>query len=149
MDKKSNLLSHLKKQVMALKNQLEVIEHHKSQKASKHTQNSHNRSVSHSSRFDSSHLDSSYLNRGIRKFYDAHPKFKNIAQLIRDKSARERTPKFSSQRKAENEKTKLNFSNEMPEQSRSRSKSPNPLTGEGYSDRQRGKRTRYETRTAR
>lgn len=54
-----------------------------------------------------------------------------------------RTPKFSSQRKAEYEKTKENFKTQMPEQSRSRSRSPNPLTGQGYSDKKNGIKTNF------
>ena len=54
-----------------------------------------------------------------------------------------RTPKISSQRKAEYEKTKQNFKTEMPEQSRSRSRSPNPVTGQGYSDKKNGIKTNF------
>jgi hypothetical protein len=101
MDKKTNLLSNLKKQVLILKSQLEGLEHSKAHLHSKHIRTSHNKSVSHSSRFDSTNLDSSYLNRGIKKFALGDSKFKNIAQIIKEKSSLERTPKFSSQRKAE------------------------------------------------
>jgi hypothetical protein len=101
MDKKTNLLSNLKKQVMILKSQLEGLEHTKSHLNSKHANTSHNKSVSHSSRFDSINLDCSYLDRGIKKFTLGDSKFKNIAEIIKEKSTFERTPKFSSQRKAE------------------------------------------------
>lgn len=101
MDKKGHLLSSLKKQVIALKSQLEGLEHARQGKLSRHTQNqSHSKSISHASRFDSLTLDSSYLQRGIRKFPLADSKFKNIAEIIHDKSAPDRTPKFSSQRRA-------------------------------------------------
>lgn len=66
--------------------------------------------MSHSSRFDSITLDSSYLERGIKKFPLADSKFKNIAEVIHEKSSIDRVPKFSSQRRAEYERTKENFS---------------------------------------
>lgn len=111
MDKKSHLLSSLKKQVIALKSQLEGLEKTKISNISRSKHNpSHIKSISHSSRFDSLNLDSSYLERGIRKFPLADFKFRNISQVIQDKSALERTPKFSSQRKAEHLRTKENFS---------------------------------------
>ena len=101
MDKNGHLLSSLKRQVIALKSQLEGLEHAKQAKLSSHTHNqSHSKSISHSSRFDSLTLDSSYLQRGFKKFPLADSKFKNIAEVIHDKSAPDRTPKFSSQRKA-------------------------------------------------
>lgn len=129
MDKKSHLLSSLKKQVIALKSQLEGLEKSKTNQPSRHNNSQHNKSVSHSLRFDSLTLDSSYLHRGIRKFPLADSHSRNIANLIQDKSALERTPKFSSQRKAEHLRTQENFSSGVVQQPRSRSKSPNPLTG--------------------
>jgi hypothetical protein len=51
-------------------------------------------------------LDSSYLDKGIKKFYGNKDKFKNISDLINEKSQLDRRPIFSSQRKAENERTK-------------------------------------------
>jgi len=82
MDKKTNLLSNLKKQVMILKSQLEGLENRKSHIQSKHANTSHNKSISHTSRFDSINLDSSYLDRGIKKFPLADSKFKNITEII-------------------------------------------------------------------
>jgi len=87
MDKKTHLLSNLKRQVLALKNQLEGLERHKQSKLNKQSYNfKNNRSVSYSSRFDSINLDSSYLDKGIKKFYGNKDKFKNIADLINEKS---------------------------------------------------------------
>lgn len=60
------------------------------------------RSVTYSSRFDSVSLDRTYLDKGIKKFYDESHKFKNIADLIKEKSQPERRPIYSSHRKAEN-----------------------------------------------
>jgi hypothetical protein len=115
MDKKSHLLSSLKKQVIALKSQLEGLEKTKHTKLSCSSQNpAHNKSISHSSRFDSLTLDSSYLHRGIRKFPLADSKFRNISEVIQDKSVPDRTPKFSSQRQAEHLKTKKNFCSDVP-----------------------------------
>lgn len=104
MDKKGHLLSTLKKQVMILRSQLDRIVSVKYSKVSNQTHNNsrHNNSASHSPRFDSISLDSTYLERGIKKFPLTDSKFKNIAQIIREKSAIDRTPKLSSQRKAEN-----------------------------------------------
>ena len=87
MDKKTHLLSNLKRQVLALKNQLEGLERYKQSKLHRQSYNSKtNRSVSYSSRFDSTTLDSSYLDKGIKKFYGDKEKFKNIADLINEKS---------------------------------------------------------------
>lgn len=75
MEKKSLLLTTLKKQVVALKTQLEKLEtkepreprgcsrHQKQSYQSKHNQGS----VTHSSRFDSVNLDGLDLDRGKRK----------------------------------------------------------------------------------
>lgn len=107
MDKKGHLLSSLKKQVIALKSQLEGLEKTKHTKVSCSSQNpAHSKSISHASRFDSLTLDSSYLERGIRKFPLADSKFRNISEVIQDKSAIDRMPKYSSQRQAEHLKTK-------------------------------------------
>lgn len=85
MDKKTQLLSTLKKQVIALKVQLEGLEKSKSHKISRQTNNMHaHSSVSHSSRFDSINLDCSYLEkRGRKKFALVDSKFKNIAEVIK------------------------------------------------------------------
>lgn len=61
----------------------------------------HNKSISHSSRFDSVNVDTSALERGIKKFPLADSKVKNISELIKEKSTVDKIPKFSSQRKAE------------------------------------------------
>lgn len=82
------------------------MEKGKTYKNSKMTSISHHKSISHSSRFDSVTFDSSYLERGIKKFPLEDSKFKNIAQIIQEKSIVERIPKFCSQRKAEYQKTK-------------------------------------------
>jgi hypothetical protein len=108
MDKKTHLLSHLKKQVMTLRNQLDRLVNVKYSKLSNNTHNHsrHHNSASHSPRFDSISFDSTYLERGIKKYPLTDSKFKNIAQIIQEKSSDYRTPKLSSQRKAEIEKTK-------------------------------------------
>lgn len=67
MDRKSHLLSHLKKQVLTLRNQLERIVntqptlHTPNHNHSKHNNSKHNSSITHSPRFDSVSLDSTYL----------------------------------------------------------------------------------------
>lgn len=69
MDKRNHLLSNLKRQVIALKMQLEKIDknkHHTHHKQNYLSRN--NKSISHSSRFDSNAYDCSYLDKGIRKF---------------------------------------------------------------------------------
>lgn len=113
MDRKGHLLSHLKKQVITLRNQLERITQHAQLPHATSSRHNHSQSQhrqSHSPRFDSSSFDSTYLERGIRKFPLADSKFKNIAQIIEEKSKPERRPKLSSQRKAELQRTKENFS---------------------------------------
>jgi hypothetical protein len=46
---------------------------------------------------------------------------------------------------AEDKKTKENFSIDVKESKVNRSKSPNPVTGEGYSDKKKGIKTRFES----
>lgn len=68
MQKKTTLLTDLKKQVLILKTQLDNID--------KSRQNNHDRSnnsinrsaLSQSSRFNTSSYDSTYLDRGVKKF---------------------------------------------------------------------------------
>lgn len=62
MDRKAHLLSSLKKQVLQLKTQLDLIEKNKKHDRSRH------RSVTESSRFNSNTYDSSYLDKGVKKF---------------------------------------------------------------------------------
>ena len=106
MDKKAYLLSTLKRQVMALKTQLQNIEsvksHHRS-KWSQHQQShqrsphSNHRSTSHSSRFQSNAAE---FDRGIKMCKTPEKEYRNIQQMIHDKSRVERMPHFSSQRRA-------------------------------------------------
>lgn len=128
MDRKGHLLSHLKRQVISLRNQLERITH-SPLPASRQNQSTSQHRQSHSPRFDSSSYDSTYLERGIRKFPLTDSKFKNISQIIEEKSKPERRPPLSIQRKAELQRTKENFSTEMFDSIKMRPRSPNPLTG--------------------
>jgi len=93
MDRKAHLLSSLKKQVLQLKTQLEVIERNKK------TDRSHHRSVNESSRFNSNSFDSSYLDRGVKKF-PLRDKCKNIIDVIQEKSVINKQPTLSPFRKA-------------------------------------------------
>lgn len=145
MEKKNHLLSNLKRQVIALKLQLEGLEKKKG-KSFKNHQSIHNKSITYSSRFDSVSLDCSYLDKGIKKFPEKENRFYNIAELIDKKSQPTRIPTFSSHRKQEHLKTIDNFSTDHPEQSKSRSRSPNPITGEGYPNKTLGIKTQYQPR---
>lgn len=152
MDRKGHLLSHLKKQVISLRNQLERITQHTQPALPPSSLHNHSQSQhrhSHSPRFDSSSFDSTYLERGIRKFPLADSKFRNIAQIIDAKSKPEHRPKLSSQRKAELQRTKENFSTEMFESIKERPRSPNPLTGEGHKWRAEGRMAVVLTSSAR
>ena len=101
MEKKTSLLTNLKKQVVALKQQLENIEQKQYSNVIKHKHNiKRHRSISHSSRFNSLSFDRSDLDRGIKKFNNPEHKFKNLSQIIQEKSALMKTPYFSSYRKA-------------------------------------------------
>lgn len=140
MEKKTNLLSNLKKQVLALKCQLDVLEKNKHKSSKTH---SHHRSISYSSRFNSNTLDSTSLSRGLKKFPLADSKFKNISEVIKEKSFIDPTPKISTFRKAEYEKTKENFSTERTLTSPVKRNCGNPLTGEGYSSNKKGIKTLF------
>ena len=107
MDRKAYLLSSLKKQVLQLKDQLNQIER------GKKNDRSNNKSITEGSeRFNSNCYDSTYLDRGVKKFPSKKSKHKNLSELISEKSMTDRTPRLSSYRKAEYEKTKENFSTE-------------------------------------
>ena len=80
MEKKTYLLSNLKKQVIALKNQLEKLEKNKYSQCSKSQYRSrHHQSITYSSRFDSVSLDGLDLDRGKKKFKDYNSPYKNLA----------------------------------------------------------------------
>lgn len=83
MEKKNHLLSNLKRQVVALKLQLEQLEKNKQGKSYKHHQSINNKSITHSSRFDSISLDCSYLDKGIKKFPEKENRHYNLAELIK------------------------------------------------------------------
>lgn len=88
MEKKSLLLTTLKKQVVALKTQLEKLETKEPRGSSRHQkqsyQSKHNQgSITHSSRFDSINLDGLDLDRGKRKSKGGRYQFKNLAEVIR------------------------------------------------------------------
>lgn len=140
MNRKTNTLSNLKKQVLTLKSQLESLEKSKNQ-ASKIDNREHSRSVSHSSRFNTITFDSTYLDRGVKKFILEETRFKNIVDVICHKSVAEKWPKVSVYRQVEYEKTKENFSTEPKVFSPHRSNTPNPLTGFGYSSPKKGIKT--------
>ena len=57
-----------------------------------------------------------------------------------------KTPNFSAYRRAEYEKTRKNFSSEEPSHSKTRSRTPNPITGVGYLNRKKGLKVDYEPR---
>ena len=51
-------------------------------------------------------MDSTYLDRGVKKFYEKENQYKNIAEVIKEKSAAEKTPRMSAYRKAEYARTR-------------------------------------------
>ena len=82
----------------------------------------------------------------MKKFPQREKELRNLAQVIKEKSTIENTPRLSAYRKAENERTKENFSTEHKKYVTSRSASPNPLTGEGYSVKKKGIKTVFKER---
>lgn len=122
MDKKSQLLSNLKKQVMELKFHLNKVDICKKQEKNDH------RSTSDSSRFHSNIFDSSYLDKGVKKF-PLQENFRNLTQVIKEKSFVDKKPQLSTYRKREYERTKENFSNSKTNFFTKRYLSPNPVTG--------------------
>jgi hypothetical protein len=82
MDKKSNLLSHLKRQVVALKHQLEGFQKGRAQ-TSKMTHTPPKTTSSQSSRFNSHSIDATYLDKGIRKYPASSSRCRNISELIK------------------------------------------------------------------
>lgn len=94
MDKKSQLLSNLKKQVMQLKFHLNKVD-----KCKRQDRNDH-RSTSDSSRFNSNIFDSSYLDKGVKKF-PLQENYRNITHVIKEKSLVDKKPQLSSYRKIE------------------------------------------------
>jgi hypothetical protein len=133
MDRKAYLLSSLKKQVLELKTQLDFIE------KAKPEERAQPRQVTESSRFSSISVDSSYRDRGVRKFPAAADNCHNIAAVIKERSVVEKQPSLSPFRKAEYERTRVNFSALTMDSSRQmKTLSPNPLTGEGYPQKRGG-----------
>jgi hypothetical protein len=136
-EKKNQLLSTLKQQVLLLKSQLEGLEKYKPQDRSSLTPTKL-RSSSNSSRLPTHHFDTINPDKGVKKFPQKRTTFKNIAQLIQEKSALQPVPTVSTYRRAEYNKTKENFNTENSNNLTPRQRGPNPLTGEGYKTEQKG-----------
>ncbi len=68
MQKKTHLLTDLKKQVLLLKNQLENIERTRTNNQNRSINSMNRSTLSQSSRFNTSTYDSTYLDRGVKKF---------------------------------------------------------------------------------
>lgn len=114
MNKKTDILMSLKKQVMILKSQLEVINKKKlslSPNVGKFKSKSRTPHHRTSSRFDSNFVDPETVGeRGIKKFVDPNEQSRNLAELIMNKSVVEtKTKRISPYRIAEYNKTKENF----------------------------------------
>ncbi len=54
--------------------------------------------LSQSSRFNTSTYDSTYLDKGVKKFPLRESKYKNLNELIKDKSIIQKKPKLSEYR---------------------------------------------------
>jgi hypothetical protein len=68
MQRKTNILSDLKKQVLILKTQLNNLEKNKSVVYDQSIGQMNKSSISQSSRFNTSTYDSTYLDKGVKKF---------------------------------------------------------------------------------
>lgn len=68
MQRKSNILSDLKKQVLILKTQLDNISRAKNTDRDRSIGNMNKSTMSQSSRFNSTTYDSTYLDKGVKKF---------------------------------------------------------------------------------
>ena len=68
MQRKTHILSDLKKQVMILKSQLNNLEKNKSVIHDKSINQMNKSNISQSSRFNTSTYDSTYLDKGVKKF---------------------------------------------------------------------------------
>jgi hypothetical protein len=135
-EKKNQLLSTLKQQVLLLKSQLEGLEKYKPNRSS--LTPTKLRSISNSSRLNAHNFDTINPDKGVKKFPEKGSRFHNIAQLIQEKSALDPVPNISAYRKAEYNKTKENFNTENSSSLTPRQRGPNPLTGEGYKTEQKG-----------
>lgn len=112
MNKKSEILVNLKKQVMILKSQLDVLNQRKLDVSGAHSKSKSKskKPTRTSSRFDSNYLDGEIVGeRGLKRFGDKQAQFRNLNELITSKSVKDKIPKLSPYRKAEYIKTKENF----------------------------------------
>lgn len=140
-NKKSEILVNLKKQVMILKSQLDILNQRKLDLSiSKSKEKSKGKKpLKITSRFDSNYLDGEIVgSRGLKRFGDRDSHFRNLSELITNKSTEDRIPKLSPYRKAEYIKTKENFDTQPLSVSPRKGETRNPLTGEGYAERRHG-----------
>ena len=132
--KRKHLLNVLKQQVREVQKQLNVYEKPKKNKHNVSKNSSCSHSSSYQERFFSMsnpRLSLNSTDKGVKKFVEKGSHFRNITQLINNKSVEPQKPRMSEYRKAENMKTKQNFTT-VSQVRPSKSRDPNPITGEGY-----------------
>jgi|JI8StandDraft_1071087.scaffolds.fasta_scaffold1467416_1 hypothetical protein len=87
MNKKSDILTNLKRQVLILKSQLDIINRKKLSMSPVQHSKSKQKPTRTASRFESNYLDGETIGeRGLRRFTDRQDTSRNLSELILNKS---------------------------------------------------------------